>query len=301
MHVGPGVARVAQHAEHAGVGERAPAQLSGPGAAVGAQREAAAGERGDHAVGRAAGCERGEQVTNRGLDLGVGVDHDLAGVVVQVADRQRGAQLAAGGGGLLAGLQPLRHDVQFHLAEGGLHPQQHPVVDIAGVVDAVGVDQQRLGDRRELHQPGHLGVGSGQPGDLHPEDRADLARAHPAHQLGEPGPGHAPPARDTQVGVDHQHVGPGPAQPHRLLGQPVLAGSGLGVFADLGHRGLPQVDHRGSVPVTAGDLVFAVHGHLRAPRPSCWPAPPPPRPAPGRPAPRRWPFSSALAGPATRR
>ncbi len=61
-----------------------PAQLPGPGSAVGAQREAPVGERGDHTVGRAARGEGGEQVTDRGLDLGVGVDDDLAGVVVDI-------------------------------------------------------------------------------------------------------------------------------------------------------------------------------------------------------------------------
>ena len=63
---------------------------------------------------------------------------------MDVADRQRGAQLAAGGRGALGRLQPLRHHMQLHLPDGGLHPEQHPVVDIAGIVDAVGVDQQRL-------------------------------------------------------------------------------------------------------------------------------------------------------------
>ena len=79
MHVGAGVARILQHTQHAGVGELAPAQLPGPGAAVGAQREPPIGERGDHPVGRTARGERGEQVADRGLDLGVGVDDDLAG------------------------------------------------------------------------------------------------------------------------------------------------------------------------------------------------------------------------------
>ena len=54
-------------------------------------------------------------------------------------------------------------------------------------------------------------------------------------------------------------VGAGPTQPHRLLGQPVLAGRGLGVVAHLRHRRLPQVDHRQPVAVDAGDLRLAVH------------------------------------------
>ncbi|HET9253659.1 MAG TPA: hypothetical protein VFO16_00475 [Pseudonocardiaceae bacterium] len=235
MDVGPGVAGVFQYSQHAGAGEAAPAQLPGPGAAVGPQREAPAGERADHTVGRAARGEGGEQVTDRGLDLGVGIDDHLAGLVVDIPHRQRGAQLAARGRGFLAGRQALRHHMQLEFPDGAFHPQQHPVVDIAGIVDAIGVDQQCAGDRGELHQPGDLGVGTGQPGDLDPEDRPDLPRADPPDQLGEPRPGHAPPARDPQIGIDHHHIGPGPSQPDGFVGEAVLARCRLGVAADLGH------------------------------------------------------------------
>ena len=62
MHIRPRVGRVLQHAHDAGVGETAPAQLAGPRAAVGAQREPAAGEHRDHAVGRTGRGEAGEHV-----------------------------------------------------------------------------------------------------------------------------------------------------------------------------------------------------------------------------------------------
>ena len=45
-----------------------------------------------------------------------------------------------------------------------------------------------------------------------------------------------------QVGVDHLDRGARPAQRGRLAGQRVLAPGRLGVLADLGHRGLAQVD-----------------------------------------------------------
>jgi hypothetical protein len=31
--------------------------------------------------------------------------------------------------------------MQLHLPDGAFHPEQHPIVDIAGIVDAIGVDQ----------------------------------------------------------------------------------------------------------------------------------------------------------------
>ena len=305
MHVGPGIAGVLQHPDHAGVSEFAPAQLSGPRAAVSTQREPAVPERRDDPVGRPAGDERREHVPDRGLDLGIGVDHDIAGVVVDQPDRQRGAQLAALGRGPLVGVQPLGHHVELHFSHGPLEAQQHAVVHIGGVVDAVRVDQQRAGDPGELRQPGHVGIGPGQPGDLDPEDGPDIAGADPGDQPGEPFPGHSPLAGDPQVGVDHLDVAACPAQRSCLAGQGVLAPGRLGVLADLGHRGLAEIYQRRPFPVAAGDFVLAVHRNLpprtAVPRPSCWPVPPLPRPARARTGRRRSPARTVPAGPAARR
>lgn len=101
VHVGAGMAGVLQHPEDSGVGEPAPVQLSCPHPAEGTQREPTVGERSDHPVGRAARTEGGEQVTDGGLDLGVGVNDDPVGLVVDIADWQLGPQLAACRGGLL--------------------------------------------------------------------------------------------------------------------------------------------------------------------------------------------------------
>ena len=114
-HVCPGIDRIAQDPGRAGMGESAPAQLPGPRPAVGAARESASGERAGHAVGGAGLGERGEHIADRGGDLGVGVDDDLAVVVVDEPDRQRHPQLAAGRGGPFGLLQPAGQPVQLGL------------------------------------------------------------------------------------------------------------------------------------------------------------------------------------------
>ena len=101
VDVGAGVGGVLQHLQHPVVGQRTPAQLPGPRAAVGALGELAAGERRHDAVGRPGGGEAGEDVSDGGPDLGIGVGHDHAVLVVDEPDGQRGAQLAALGGGQL--------------------------------------------------------------------------------------------------------------------------------------------------------------------------------------------------------
>ena len=112
-HVGAGIGGVGQDPQHPGMGEPAPAQLTGPHPAVGAQRETPPLERGHDLIGGPAGAERGEHVGHRRLDLAVRVDDRGALVVVDEADRQREAQLAPLRRGSLGALQPAGEEVQL--------------------------------------------------------------------------------------------------------------------------------------------------------------------------------------------
>jgi hypothetical protein len=137
VDVGAGVGGVREHAEHARVGEPPPAQLARPGAAVGARGEPPAAERAHYAVGRAGLLEAGEHVGDRRVNLLVGIDHRLALVVIDVADGQREAQLAALGGRALGSVQPAGEQVQLGLRHRALEPEQQPVVEVGQVVDPV--------------------------------------------------------------------------------------------------------------------------------------------------------------------
>ena len=316
--VGAGVDRVMQQVDHPGVAQPSPGALAVPPG-----REPAAGERGDDPVGRPGRGERGEHVADRGGDLLVGVLDHLP-VLVDVADRERQPQVAAGGGGHPGTVQPGMQQVQLGLAHLALEAQQQPVVDVGQVVDAVRVDDQRAGDPGDLQQPRQVGIRAGQPGDLQPEDRAGLAGAHPSQQVPEALTVGGRAAGQPQVAVDHLDPPGRPAEPGGLAGQAVLPGGGLAVLADLRQRGLAQVDHRRPAQVLRGDLLLAPH-HRRppaaraaparltpgparrpAPPPACSPAPRSSRPAHRRrrrspsPAPRRPlpPASPARGGPA---
>jgi hypothetical protein len=161
--------------------------------------------------------------------------------------------------------------------------EQQPVVEIGQVVDAVAVDQQSVGQAGQFQQPGQVGRGTGQPGDLQPEDRADLAETDLRYQSAESVAALDGAARDTQIGVDDLDTLAVPAQRHGMVDQAVLAGGGFGVLADLRQAGLPDVDHRRSLQVAAADLGLPGHDRPPTPRRPCSPAPPPSRPpaAPG--------------------
>ena len=191
-----------------------------------------------------------EPLEDRGDDAGdglVGMPADLpVGLAPHQPDRQPAAQLAAGGLVADPAVEPGPQDVQLGLGHGALHAQQHPVVEQPGMVDAVGVGDQRVGHPGQVQQPVPVGVVAGQPGDLQRQHDADLPEPDLRGQLGEPGPaGGAGPA-DAEVVVDHPHRAARPAQPLGPRDQVVLAGGGLPVAVDLRERGLADIDDRGA-------------------------------------------------------
>ncbi len=189
--------------EHAGMGETPPAQLPGPHSAIGAEREPPSLERGDHLIGGPAGAERREHVGDRGGDFCVRVDDREAVVVVDEPDREMEAELAPLGRGPFRTVEPPHQEAQFRLAHRSLQAQQEAVVEVRQVVDAIGVDHQRVGQSGQLQQTRQVRRRAGQAGHLEAEDGPDLAQADPADQILEPAAvvGRAP--RQTQVGVDH--------------------------------------------------------------------------------------------------
>ena len=103
------------------------------------------------------------------LDALVGVEHDLAGRVGDEPDRQRQRQLTTAGLGEDAAAQPCAEEVQLRLRHLPLQPEQEAVVELAGVVEAVLVQDQRLAERADLEQPMPISVVASQARDLEPE------------------------------------------------------------------------------------------------------------------------------------
>ena len=103
-----GVARVVQHVQHGGMPQRLPVDLALAGAfeVPPGEGQPRGAERFHHGGGRPGGLERGEQVPERALDGGVGVEDDVPGGVVGQPDGQRHDQLAAAGLGEDPAAQP---------------------------------------------------------------------------------------------------------------------------------------------------------------------------------------------------
>ena len=166
--------------QHGGVPQRLPVDLALAGSfeVPPGERQPGGAERRDHGGGRPGGLERGEQVPQRALDGGVGVEDDVPGGVVDQADRQRHDQLAAAGRRQLPAAEPGPQEMQLILAELPLHPRDQAVVKIPRVVEAVFVADQGAGHGADLQELMPVGVVAGQPGAFQAEHDPGPAQRH---------------------------------------------------------------------------------------------------------------------------
>ncbi len=158
----PGIAGVDQDVVHGRVVGLRPRDL--PGADVPAGQPQAVGAEADHHLpGRAELAEAAEHARDRFADRLIrGDDHVVTVVVVQPGG-QRQPQLAAGSLGPQSLGHPCPQQVQFCLREGPFETQHEAVVIAGGMVDAVGVGDQRIGQRAQIQEPVPVGVVAGQP------------------------------------------------------------------------------------------------------------------------------------------
>ena len=115
------------------------------------------------------------------LDPGSGSSTTLPAGVIDEPDRQRRGQLAAAGLGEQPAAEPGPQQVQLGFGHLAFQAEQQPVVEGTGVIEAVLVEDERLGQRADLEQPVPVGVVAGQAGYLEADD-ARLAHANVGHQ-----------------------------------------------------------------------------------------------------------------------
>ena len=111
------------------------------------QPQAVAAEADHHLPGRAELVKAAEHARDRFPDRLIGGDDHVVIVVVVQPGGQRQPQLAAGGLGAQSFGHPCPQQVQFAFREGALEAQDEPVVIAGGMVNAVGVGDQRVGQR----------------------------------------------------------------------------------------------------------------------------------------------------------
>lgn len=101
--------------------------------------------------------------------------------------------------------------MQLGLAHGPLESEQQTVVELAGVVEAVLIEYQCVGQRADLEQPVPIRGVAREPRHLETEHNTDLAHAHRGDQLLE-ALAIAVSSRLAEVRVDDHHAVQWPTQ-----------------------------------------------------------------------------------------
>ena len=255
--IGPRIPRIVQHPQDQRVLQRLPVQfaLARPAAEAAGKVQPLAAEVPHRGGGGAGACEGIEQHPQGLSHLGIRVERDPVQRIVDQSHRQRQLQGSAPRPVRQAAAQPGVQHVQFGLAHGALEAEQQPVVEVAGIVDAVLVEDQRVAQRADLQQAVPVGRVARQPRHLKPKHDPGAARADLRDQTLEPV---AVPvcARLAEIGVDHHHAPVRPAERHRPFAQGVLAARALCVLVDLAHRGLAHVEIRVAAQMAGGHLAI---------------------------------------------
>ena len=210
--------------------------------------------------------EQGEQQPHGLLHLLVGIEDESAGRVKDQADRRAHPQLALLRPGQLAAEEPVAKPVKFRFAHGAQYAQEQAIRILAGVVDAVLVDDERIGQGADLQQPVPVGAGPGQPGRFEADDGPGLAEPDLCHQQLEPVAVHRGRAGPALILIDDRHRCLRPAQILGALHQVVLPCGAGRVFADLEQSRLSNVDAGEAFKMVGANFEIAAwHEHDRSP------------------------------------
>ena len=157
--VGAGVPRVVHGAAGAPQGQGHPSQLAllRSGNDLGREEQAMLPEVLDRGAQRAGAIERLKEQPYCLLHLLVGVEDDAPAGVVDEPHRQAAAQIASASLVEDPPAQARPQHVKLRFAHGPFEPKQQSVVEVCGIVDAVLVENQRVGQRADFQKPVPVG------------------------------------------------------------------------------------------------------------------------------------------------
>ena len=259
IHIGASIHRAGEDLMDRRVGRRHPADvghavgLQGEGQALGAEPQPDLARRPHFREAREDGADR----AGDGL---VGMEPDLALLLSpDEADGQAAAQGAALGLVANAAVEPLAQDVQFGLGHGAFEPEDQAVVEQGGVVDAIGIGEQGVGDATQVEEAIPVRVVARQARDLEAHHDAHLEEGDIGGELGEAGALGDAVGRDAEILVEDRDLVSRPAEVDGALDQGVLPLGRLAVVDDLRGTRLPNVDHGGALRVRRFDLRGVTH------------------------------------------
>ena len=149
-----------------------------------------------------------------------------------------------------------------------IQPKQKPIVEMRGIVDAVLVEDEGVGQRADLEQPVPVGIVPRKAGDFEAQHDSSSPKADLRHQPLKAFPVGRRSSRLTQIVVNDDDAVFGPAQCDGLLAQTVLSFGALSVLEHLAKRRLADVKVCIPPEMNACYLLMRVLSHVCA---SCQP------------------------------
>ena len=121
--------------------------------------------------------------------------------------------------------------MQLGFAHGALQPEQEAIVEQGGMIDAVGVADQRIGEAAQLDEAMPIGVVARQARDLEPENEADVGERDFGGEPCEPRSRDKAGAGEPEVLIDDDDAIGGPAEFTGFGGKRILSIGRLAIFS----------------------------------------------------------------------
>ncbi|HKY39828.1 MAG TPA: reverse transcriptase domain-containing protein [Polyangiaceae bacterium] len=169
-------------------------------------------------------------------------------------DRQTSPQLAALGLVANATIESSAKHMQLGFGHCALQTEHESIVEQAGMIDTVGVADERVGYAAQIEQSIPVGVVAREPRDFQAEHDADAPERHLRGHVSEAGSLLETRARDPKILVDDVDLIASPAERDRAFDESVLPVRRLAVALDLRSGRLSHVDEGVAGQVSGRDF-----------------------------------------------
>ena len=157
--------------------------------------------------------------------------------------------------------------VQFRFAHRPLEPEQQTIIEQRGMIETIGIADQRVSETGEIDEAIPFGIVACQTRDFEAEHKPHPRQCHFGDQSGEAGAGCDAGAGKTEILIDHDDPFGGPTKLAGLVGECVLPVGRFPVVLDLSGARLTQIDNRLARKMARRDLGALTH-RSSPPRPS---------------------------------
>jgi hypothetical protein len=159
----------------------------------------------------------------------------------------------------------LSDPAQFGLAHRSLEPEEEAIVELAQIIDALGVDDEGVHQAAEVQELIPVAIVAGQVRDFESHHGPGAAQTDFSHEPLKARATGGTRARLAKVVINDHDLAPA----HRagVIGQVVLPAAAFGVMANLIESGLPDVNEGGPGEMLRTNLFTRPHGLPPAPWP----------------------------------